>query len=55
LIAASASAAATLTPLLPSFTTKMVLHLEEEEHSVALLGSADAAFQEVAATPASRS
>src|SRR6185295_16835165 len=44
LAASTDPASATLSPLLASFSTKMVLHLDEEEHSVALLGSADAAF-----------
>jgi DNA-binding SARP family transcriptional activator len=44
LAGSSDPAAAAASPLLPSFLTRMVLHLEEEEHSVALLGVADAAF-----------
>jgi DNA-binding SARP family transcriptional activator len=45
LVAGSTEPAATaVDPLLGSFTTRMVLHLEEEEQSVALLGVADAAF-----------
>jgi DNA-binding SARP family transcriptional activator len=44
LAGSSDPAAAAVSPLLRSFSTRMVLHLEEEEHSVALLGVADAAF-----------